>query len=121
LFTFTISLYGQLFNQLRDLEGDLKAGVNHSAARMGPRVTFMVMIGLLVIGFALLAVSVWQGSIPLWVIALTVGLALIVFAILFGRARRTGTAVGVPATYNEPAILIATGVMMVWLIVNTVG
>lgn len=118
LFLFIISLYGQLFNQLRDLEGDLKAGVNHTAARIGPRATFIVMIILLVVGILMLVVSVLQGSIPLWVIALSVGMALVMLLILLQRARGTKTAVGVPATYNEPMVLVATLGMLIWLFVN---
>ena len=115
---FAISLYGQLFNQLRDLDGDRQAGVNHTAVRIGPRATYILMIALLVAALALLVVSVWQGSIPLWVIGTSVGLALVMLFVLMRRARLTKTAVGVPATYNEPMVLIAVGVMLVWLIVG---
>ncbi|MHB1355729.1 MAG: UbiA family prenyltransferase [Anaerolineae bacterium] len=118
LFLFVISLYGQLFNQLRDLEGDVKAGLNHTAVRIGPRATFIVMIVLLVVGFTMLVVSVLQGSIPLWVIILTVSMCLVMLLILLRRARGTKTAVGVPATYNEPMVLIASLGMLVWLFVD---
>lgn len=118
LFIFAVSLYGQLFNQLRDLDGDRKAGVNHTAARIGPRATYILMIVLLVVALALLVVSVWLGSIPLWVIGLVCGLALVLLLVLMRRARQTKTAVGVPATYNEPMALIAALVMLVWLIVG---
>ena len=119
LFVFAISLYCQLFNQLRDLDGDRQAGVNHTAARIGPRATYILMILLLVVGLALLVVSVWQRSIPLWVIGLAGGLSLAMLFVLMRRARLTKTAVGVPATYNEPMALMAVVVMLVWLVVGT--
>jgi 4-hydroxybenzoate polyprenyltransferase len=121
LFVFAISLYGQLFNQLRDLDGDRKAGVNHTAARIGPRATYVLMIVSLVIAFMLLVVSVWQRSIPFWVIGASGGLALAVGFLMLHRARMTRTAVGVPATYNEPMVFIGTLVMLAWLFVSSKG
>lgn len=43
LFIFGISCYGEMFNEMRDLDGDLKAGLKHTAAVLGPRVTARLM------------------------------------------------------------------------------
>jgi 4-hydroxybenzoate polyprenyltransferase len=43
LFIFCISCYGEMFNEMRDLDGDLKVGLKHTAAVLGPRVTTRLM------------------------------------------------------------------------------
>ncbi len=113
-----ISMYGQLFNQLRDLDGDRRAGVRHTAARIGPRATHTAMILLLVAALTLLALSVWQGSIPLWTMGLTAGLALIVLIVPIMRARHSGSAVGVHASFHAPVLLVSGIVLTVWLFVG---
>ena len=52
-------------------------------------------------------------------VGLVCGLALVLLLVLMRRARQTKTAVGVPATYNEPMGLMCMVVMLVWLIVGT--
>ena len=47
IFVVSISLYGELFNEVRDLEGDLKAGVTHTAALVGERAAHVLMYSLL--------------------------------------------------------------------------
>ena len=46
-FIVAISLYGQLFNELRDFEGDVIAGVTHTASLLGGRVAHILMMTLL--------------------------------------------------------------------------
>jgi 4-hydroxybenzoate polyprenyltransferase len=118
LFVVAISMYGQLFNQLRDLDGDRRAGVNHTAARLGPRATYALMILLLMAALALLALSVWQGSIPLWTMGLAAGLSP---AMLIGpvrRARFCGPATEAHAPFHEPVLLLFVIVLLAWLTVG---
>jgi 4-hydroxybenzoate polyprenyltransferase len=49
LFVFCISCYGEMFNEMRDLDGDLKAGLKHTAAVLGPRVTARLMGAVMVL------------------------------------------------------------------------
>jgi len=48
LFIFCISCYGEMFNEMRDLDGDLKAGLKHTAAVLGPKVTTRLMGAMMV-------------------------------------------------------------------------
>jgi len=71
-----ISLYGQLFNELRDFDGDLKAGVTHTASLLGRRAAYALMMAWLSIGVASAAFSILVARlIPVWVILVTVLLA----------------------------------------------
>jgi 4-hydroxybenzoate polyprenyltransferase len=75
-FVLSISLYGQLFNELRDFDGDLKAGVTHTASFLGRRTAHSLMMAWLLIGGASAAVSILiTAFVPVWVIAVTVALA----------------------------------------------
>jgi 4-hydroxybenzoate polyprenyltransferase len=70
LFIVAISMYGVLFNQLRDLEWDRQAGLTHTAAVLGPGISFRLMMsfGLIGVGAAAVTVFVIQ-LIPTWVLA----------------------------------------------------
>ena len=71
-----ISLYGQLFNELRDFDGDLKAGVTHTASLLGRRTAYALMMAWLSIGVAAAAFSILVARlIPVWVILVTALLA----------------------------------------------
>jgi 4-hydroxybenzoate polyprenyltransferase len=75
-FVLAMSLYGQLFNELRDFDGDLKAGVTHTASFLGRRTAHSLMMAWLLIGAASAAVSILiVGFLPGWVIVITVALA----------------------------------------------
>jgi 4-hydroxybenzoate polyprenyltransferase len=78
MFVMAISLYGQLFNELRDLEGDRRAGVIHTASLLGPRLAHFLMMGWLFLGIvsALAAVLVAH-LIPTWVLSVMGALAAV--------------------------------------------
>jgi 4-hydroxybenzoate polyprenyltransferase len=118
LFVVAISMYGQLFNQLRDLDGDRRAGVKHTAARIGPRAAHWLMILLLPAALALLGLSVWQGSIPLWTMGLAAGLSPVALIIPARRAWLSGPVTKVHASFHEPVLLLFVIVLLVWLIVG---
>jgi 4-hydroxybenzoate polyprenyltransferase len=51
VFIVAISLYGELFNELRDLDCDRKAGIRHTANLLGQRAAYGLMMSFLAIGF----------------------------------------------------------------------
>lgn len=69
-----ISLYGELFNEMRDYEHDLKAGLKHTAALLGFKATYWLMMSSLVIG-------VISAAITFFVVKLVAGWVLILMAI----------------------------------------
>jgi len=119
LFVAAISMYGQLFNQLRDLDGDRQAGVNHTVARTGRRAAHVLMVALLAGAAALLALSVWQGSIPLWTIGLGAGLIPIMLVIPARRARLSDPVLDTHELLHGPILSWAVIVLLAWLAVST--
>jgi 1,4-dihydroxy-2-naphthoate polyprenyltransferase len=118
LFVFAVSLYGQLYNQLRDLEGDRKAGLRHTAARIGSRATTALMVILAVAALCLLGLSVWQRTVPLWIVLAAMAATLVIFFMMMRKVRQTRTAAGVESTFNEPIVLLGCLLMVVWLFVG---
>ena len=73
-----ISFYGQLHNELRDLETDLKVGIKNTAVFLGKVKTQWLMMTFLFLGVVSGIVSlIILELIPLWVLILAAGLTLI--------------------------------------------
>lgn len=119
LFVVAISMYGQLFNELRDLDGDRQVGVNHTVARIGRRTAYILMILLLLVALVLLALSVWQGSIPLWAMGLAAGLSPAMVFVPIRRVRLTGLVTAAQATFHGLVLLLSVIVLLAWLAVGT--
>ncbi len=78
LFVVCISLYGELFNEIRDLEGDLKAGLRHTVAVLGKKVSTVIMITVVGIGAAAAVITIFVVRLlPGWVCWTTVILAVV--------------------------------------------
>ena len=120
LFLVSISGYGELYNELRDYEGDVRAGLKHTAAVIGQRAATLVMNTLLILGMvgALYTIFFMQ-ILPGWVI----GLLAAVFALLFLRpmlkARRAGAhgSVEAQAPFQVPIQIAAAIALSAWFIV----
>lgn len=111
-----ISVYGQLYNQLRDFEMDKAAGLFNTAIVLGQNNTRRVMylsIGLA--GVCLLA-AIIQGAFPLW-LGLVL-LASIPVSMLFRPQTdmRGGEAVEISGGLQIQGLLIANLTVAVWLI-----
>jgi chlorophyll/bacteriochlorophyll a synthase len=85
----SISMYGELFNELRDLDGDLKAGLRHTAAVLGVRRATLLANMLLVSGLIALAVALLiMQLVPWWVLLLMIAIAVILLLPPWLKARR---------------------------------
>ena len=103
-----ISAYGELFNELRDLEGDIRAGVTHTASVLGPRAarhlaTICFSIGACAAFVLLFIVQV----VPLWVLALLAISALILALRPLLRSRQGGSFVAAQAPFHKPVEIAA--------------
>lgn len=77
-FAMLISAYGEMFNEVRDYEGDHRAGVRHTASVLGPRWARRLMVGFMMVAVAAgLAGLLALGLIPGWVLALMGGIAVL--------------------------------------------
>jgi len=73
LFIIALSLYGELFNELRDFDEDLKAGVTHTATLLGRRHAYYLMMSFFTVGvFSILYTIIILRLFPLWVLLLIV-------------------------------------------------
>lgn len=117
----SISMYGELFNELRDLKGDLEAGVKHTASVIGERATKVLANTLLAIGVIALAITlfvVWL--VPLWVLIVMAALALLMTVPPVIRARKAANMVQFQTSFQMPiqtagAIAMLLGSIVPWL------
>ena len=117
-FVVCVSMYGELFNELRDLEGDLKAGLRHTGARLGARPTYWLMIAVMSVGVYCGFVTVFLlGIIPTWVtIAMFVGLAFLIIVPIY-QSRRQQNSIELQESFQKPieiAAAFALGLQFTW-------
>ncbi len=118
LFVFCISCYGEMFNEMRDLEGDLQAGLKHTAAVLGPKVTARLMSA--VMGIAVISGIITAFVIHLvayWVIWLVLILALIFVLPAVMRIRQCKNGIAIQESFQKPleyAAAIGLGSQFTW-------
>lgn len=114
LFLVAISMYGVLFNQLRDLEWDLQAGLRHTAGRLGNRITFWLMMLFFTLGAgsALITVLVVH-LIPSWVlVVLAILTAILVLPVLL-KARQMKSAIDLQGSFQKPLEIAAASALAI--------
>ncbi len=98
-----ISLYGELFNELRDLEEDRKAGLTHTAILLGRRATYALMMALLGVGAVSAVYTVFfVRLIPLWVLLLMAALAVALALRPLLKIRRQQTHLQLQQSFQKP-------------------
>jgi 4-hydroxybenzoate polyprenyltransferase len=112
------SAYGQLYNQVRDFEGDQLAGLKNTAGILGKPVATLLLQGLLTIAVAAGAYAlIIQQIAPLWVFGF--GFALLCIIVFPGVVRgiRNGHfhQAHAPVIYALP--YVGTAMMFAWFIV----
>lgn len=87
-----ISLYGELFNEMRDYDHDLKAGLKHTAALLGFKATYWLMMSSLFVGISSMVITFFVVKlVPGWVLILMGILALLlIIAPLVNAWRQKG-------------------------------
>jgi chlorophyll synthase len=61
-----ISMYGQFYNELQDVETDRRAGIRTTAVFIGARPSRWLMYTMLAGGLSLFVLACWQGVLPWW-------------------------------------------------------
>lgn len=118
LFVFCISCYGEMFNEVRDLEGDLKAGLQHTAAVLGPRITTWLMSAMmvLVVVSGIMAAFVIR-LVASWVLWLVLVLSLIFILPAVMRICRSKNGIALQESFQKPleyAAALALGSQFSW-------
>jgi len=113
----SISMYGELFNELRDLEGDLQAGVKHTASVLGERNAKLLANILLGIGLMALVVTLFvMWLIPAWVLILIAVIAVILIVPPMLRVKRSQNMVQFQGSFQVPVQIAAALGMAIWFI-----
>lgn len=71
------SAYGELYNELHDLETDRIGGLRTTAVVLGPVITRVLMYTFLGGSIVLVVLSIWAQLVPLWVVAIPVVVLLL--------------------------------------------
>jgi 4-hydroxybenzoate polyprenyltransferase len=122
LFIVAISMYGVLFNQLRDLEWDRRAGLTHTAATLGPGISFRLMMSFGLIGVVAGAMTIFViRLIPTWVL-IGVGIGTLVLSLpVWSRMQAKGTSIEIQQSVQKPleiATATALSAQFVWPVVS---
>jgi 4-hydroxybenzoate polyprenyltransferase len=108
LFVVCISLYGELFNEIRDLKGDLEAGLRHTAAVLGARTTYWLMMSVLVAGVVSAIYTFFIGKlIAPWVMIVMGALALVFLLVPIWQARKHRNFVKLQESLQKPLEIAA--------------
>ena len=116
VFVTAISAYGQLFNEVRDLDFDRKARLKHTASVLGPRIAQLLMICALAGAGAAVVYAVLFELIPWWVLLLTTFLGVVLLAQVMFRIRRHETPAG--SNLHNPILGIGVLSIAVWITVE---
>ena len=111
-----ISVYGQLYNQLRDLHMDKAAGLYNTAIILGQANTKRVMYLTIGLAATCLFAAIWQGVFPIW-LGLVVLISLPVSMLFRPRTDMRGTvAVEASGMIQVQAIISLNLIITVWLL-----
>lgn len=111
-----ISVYGQLYNQVRDFDMDRAAGLHNTASFVGPGGARCLMYAALLAAALCLLVTVVLGLWPLW-LALVPLLMLPLLWIFRPRTDMRGTAaIDLSGRTQWSFMIMATITAMVWLL-----
>lgn len=118
-----VSVYGQLYNQLRDFEMDKAAGLFNTAIVLGePRTRIVMYLTIALAGVCLLA-AVIQGVFPLWLgVVLLISIPISIF-VSPKTDMRGSEAVEVSGGLQIQGLVIANltiAAWLVWVLINQV-
>ncbi len=120
VFVVLISVYGELNNELRDIEVDRKAGIRHTADLLGVRRTKIVMVGSLIAALAVLALFLALEMIPLWLLIVPLIVAPMLLAEhLWRLVRGQGNVMDEREAMHDPAMLVGLLTCVVWFVADT--
>jgi 4-hydroxybenzoate polyprenyltransferase len=110
------SVYGQLYNQIRDYEMDKAAGLQNTAILVGIRITRYLIWGCVATGLLLLVASLVIGVFPWWFMALLAALFGVVMLLhRRGKDMRDGAVADASGLIQVPFLVAANTTVAVWL------
>ena len=103
LFVVCISVYGELYNEIRDFEGDQAAQLRHTAIVLGSRTSHVLMLAILVLGvFSGIVSFLVIDLIPFWVFIIMAVLALLLLLPQVLKLRRGDSSIEIQNAFQKP-------------------
>ncbi len=118
-----LSVYGQLYNQLRDFEMDKAAGLNNTAIIIGKRNAQWMMYSVVVVALLLMLYALIMHVIPLWIVIVPL-VSIPALALLARRSAKTdaqardmrgSVATDASGAAQAQFMLVANLTLAVWL------
>ncbi len=117
-----ISVYGQLYNQLRDYDMDKAAGLNNTAIVVGKRNAQLLMYSSVAVALLLMLYAVYMQVIPLWIVAVPLVVApIFMFTRVPKGDMRGGAAADASGNVQVQFLVLANLTIAVWLIAVMLG
>jgi len=115
IFVVAISVRGQLFNQVRDFECDIKAGIRHTTSIIGIKTAHFLMTALLTLAVIMFLHSLIIKIIPLWIFLIMAILGVFFLKKPLIEAKKSR---GLALTYNfqNPVLYIGLISFTIWTI-----
>lgn len=112
-----VSVYGQLYNQLRDYDMDKAAGLYNTAIILGEANTRRVMYLTIVMAAICLLTAIAQGVFPIWLgLVALVSVPVSMFVFRPKTDMRGGTAVDISGTMQLQVLIAANIIIVAWLV-----
>lgn len=103
LFVVCISIYGELYNEIRDFEGDQAAQLRHTAIILGSRTSHILMLAILMLGVLSGIVSfLFINLIPFWVFTVMTILAILFLFPQVIKLRRGNSSIEIQNAFQKP-------------------
>jgi 4-hydroxybenzoate polyprenyltransferase len=121
IFVMSISIYGELYNEIRDLEGDRAAQLRHTAIILGDKASHILMLTSLMMGiFSGIISFIVIDLIPLWVLIIMTILAALFILPPTLKLRRSDSSMAVQGALQKPleraaAIALLLQFILPWL------
>ena len=113
------SAYGELYNELHDLETDAAGGLRTTAVLLGPAVTRILMYSFISGSLALVALATWSRLVPLGVVAVPSVVVLFVMAVRRPpRDARGQVALDLSGSLQVPTLLSVNAAVIGWVAVG---
>jgi 4-hydroxybenzoate polyprenyltransferase len=110
-----MSVYGQLYNQLRDYDMDKQAGLKNTAIMLGESNTRRAMYLTIALAAACIVVAILRGLFPFWLAFVLVG-AVIVSMFFRSQTDMRGTkAADASGAVQTQALMVVNMTISVWL------
>ncbi len=118
LFVVGISLYGELFNELRDLQGDREAGILHTANLIGQRAAYWLMLALLLTGISSGVITIFFiHLVPIWILLVWVAFAVILVLPKLLRLRQHSSKVALQESFHKPIEIAAAFALLLQFVI----